>query len=66
MSPEERVFFIFAESVKMVRTMYVTEARPQSVTRLRNDLDCTYRILDDFLSVCLDRAQQESSGKTQP
>lgn len=67
MSPEERALFIFAESVRMVRTMYVAEARPLSITRqLRNDLDCTYRILDDFLSVCLNRAQQESSGKEQP
>lgn len=67
MSPEERALFIFAESVRMVRTMYVTETRPQSITRqLRNDLDCTYRILDDFLTACLGRAQQESSGKAQP
>lgn len=67
MSPEERALFIFVESVRMVRTMYVTEARPQFITRqLRNDLDYTYRILDDFLSVCLNRVQQESSEKAQP
>lgn len=67
MSPEERAIFIFTESVRLVRNMYAMEDSPRIITRqLRNDLECTYRILNNFLSVCMAEAEQPPSEKEEP
>lgn len=61
MKREEQVLYVFSESMKLIRTIYAIDHGVVNINwKLRNDLEITYRILDDFLKVRIAEGKGDS------